>query len=124
MTQFERVLDIIFGGLTVLENDPGFGYRIYKLKDENQARVFRLPRTNTRDLTAPPPTKGLFVAVTVHPEKKQLVLAYMEFPKDGGESVAHAMLAYDPREYRKAAPQIVNFLANSRIPVADEEYAT
>lgn len=129
MTPFERAIAIVAGGLNSLENDPGFGYRVAFLPGEDQARIFRVPRRTLKlvkplgEPEPPVPTKGIFVSAAVHPEKKQLVLAYGEFPKDGGESFYHGILAYDEREYRKGAPHIVDFLSKGKVPVADEEYA-
>lgn len=123
MTQFERALNIIFGGLVLFENDPGFGYRMYRLSNEDQARVFRMARQKGRrsDEMAPP-TTGKFVAVAIDPKTQKVTLAYGEFPKGGGESQYHAMLGYDMREYGKAPMQVMEYLTYGKIPVADGDY--
>lgn len=124
MTEFERNLSIIIGGLIGRENDPKFGYRVYRLPKEDQARIFQVARAVAKSANdTPPPTTGVFVSAAMHPELKQICLAFSRFPKEGGPSVILAMLAYDVRELNKAMGHITNYLTAGFIPVADEEYA-
>lgn len=124
MTPFERTLNILFGRMSIYENDPGFGYRIYRLQNEDQARIYRLPRQVAKAANdTPPPQKGLFVAIATNPATGQPCMAYCEYPKGGGESIRHAALNYDPREITKGSQHIAEFLARGKIPQADGEFA-
>jgi hypothetical protein len=126
MNQFERSLIILTGGLRSVENDPGFGYRVYRLPDDDNARFFRVPRSIATSTGNPsPPITGLFVSATMEPKKQQLCLAFCSFPKgsDGATYQTHAKLAYDVREITKGRQHIVDFLSVGRIPQADEEYS-
>lgn len=124
MTNFERSLNIIFSRLFCYENDPGFVYRMFKLPNEDQARIFRMSRKEVIGSTNNDvPVKGMFVSAAMHPKLNQLCLAFSSFPKDGGESVVHGMLAYDTRELEKGTRHIVEYFAKGTVPVADNEYA-
>jgi hypothetical protein len=125
MTPFERTLNILFARLSASENDPGFGYRIYRLPNEDQARIYRISRKKASKANAnpAPPNEGCFVAMATHPELQNPCLWYCSYPTDGGESIKHAALAYDPRELSKASAHIAEFLVNGKIPKADGEYA-
>ena len=124
MTLFERNLEILLSHLISCEGDMRMGYRAYRLKDEDQVRIFRLPRgLSFAANDAPLPNKGLFVAAAMHPELGQLCLVYCSFPKDGSESIRHAALAYDMRELSKGQKHISNWFRFGMIPFADEEFA-
>lgn len=126
---FLKAMDKLFMGLTVHEPDRKFGYRIVGLKDEDQGRIFRAPRRHlqlVKPLGKPEleiPTTGKFVAMAIDPRTQKLILAYKEFPEGGGESVMLGALMYDEREYDKGSRQIIDFLTNGVVPVADNEYA-
>lgn len=125
MTDFERAINIIFGGLSVLENDPGFCYQLYRLKDDENARIYRTVRVKKAANDAPPPTKGVFVEITVHPVLKQICVTYCSFPResDGSQYYKHAALAYDTREAGKARSHVASYLVSGTIPQADNEFA-
>lgn len=124
MNQFERNMHILASNLMCRENDPGFGYRIYTLPKEDQARIFRLPRAALKVANDEPmPMTGMFIATAMHPELKQLCLAFSSFPKGGGQSVVHGMLAYDIREISKGAAHIGDYFQKGVVPVADNEFA-
>lgn len=127
MTEFERSIDIIFGRLRSYENDPGYGYRMFQLPGEDQARIFRLTRAEMKHMASrniKVPTKGLFVAAAMHPELKQLCLAYSQFPQPGVASVIHHALAYDIRELSKGIKHVVDYLVRGTVPQADGEFQT
>lgn len=125
MSPFERTLASLGAMMRLYENDPGFGYRIYKLKDSNDARLFRLPRgIAVAANEEPPPTKGAFIAIADHPlGDGKCIIGYRYFPKEGGEIVTDIALGYDPREINKACKHIVDYLTWGKVPEADGEYA-
>lgn len=124
MTKFERHLNILFGNLALRENDPGFRYCLFELKDEEQARIYRLPNNEAKKLIEDKqvPMKGMFVSAAMHPELKQLCLAYSSYPKDSDKSIIHGMLAYDDRELMKGVTHITTYFAKCKVPEADGEF--
>lgn len=124
MTNFERNLNILISQLISCEGDMHSGYRVYRLKGEDQARIFRMARVASFAANdAPLPTKGLFVAAAVHPELGQFCLVFCSFPTDGGESIKHAALAYDVQEVKKGQKHVSDWLVHGLVPVADDEFA-
>jgi hypothetical protein len=124
MTNFERKLNILFGNMVIYENDPGFGYQIFRLKEIDNARIFRVARQKGRPTTDPvPPTKGPFVNVTIHPILRQVQLNFCSFPKgsDGSLFNTHAAIAYADFEMQVARKDAIDFLSIGLIPKADDE---
>jgi hypothetical protein len=122
--QLKQIIDQVFDKFAECETDPHFGYRVYLLQNEAQARIFRLQRSIYSVANeAPPPTKGRYVAATITLLRGRFLLAYCEFPEGGGESVHHDMLEYDPREYDKIQQHVVTYLATGVIPQADGEFS-
>lgn len=126
MNKFDRNLNIIFSMLVSTDGNPNYGYRIYRLKEEDQVRIFReVCRSSHHNLQASghTPNKGLFVAGAIHPDTRQFILSFMQFPRDGSESVSVAALAYADEEIRKASKHIADYLKLGNYPVADNEFA-
>lgn len=127
MTQFERTLDILFGNLVIYENDPGFGYQVFRLKEDNEnARIFRVARKKGRAANDPaPPVTGAFVLVTVNKELNLIQLDFCSFPRgsDGGTFNRHAAIAYESTELATARKNTIQFLSTGLIPKADDEIA-
>lgn len=126
MTPFERKLNILFGNMVIYENDPGFGFQVFRLKDDDNARIFRVPRQKGRAANDPvPPTKGAFVLVTINKELNQVQLDFCNFPKgsDGSQFNRHAAIAYEDTEMTIARRDAVDFLNSGLIPKVDEPAA-
>lgn len=130
MTNFERKLNILFGNMVIYENDPGFGYQIFRLKDDDNARIFRVSRKKgPKSANDPvPPTTGSFVLVTMNRELKQVQLDFCNFPKgsDGSTFNRHAAFAYADDEVSIARKDAIDFLTIGLIPkdTADDEKET
>lgn len=121
--QLRMILNKLFDQLASCETDPLFGYRVYVIKGEAQARIFRLERQlSTAASESAPPQEGRYVSATVTLLRGRFLLAFAEFPKDGGESIHHDMLEYDEREYDKVPQHIVQYLATGVVPVVDGEF--
>lgn len=127
MTNFERKLNILFGNMVIYENDPGFGFQIFRLKDDDNARIFRVPRQKGRAANDPvPPTKGAFVLVTMNKNLGQIQLDFCYFPKgsDGGTFQTHAAIAYADFEMAVARKDAIDFLKIGLIPKATGDEIT
>lgn len=124
MSIFQQYLDQLFIQLVISDTDLDSGYQIFRLFDEPQARIFRQPRhTSYRDAAKiAPPTTGKFVAATLLPATNKLILHFMEFPLDGGESKSFAGIEYFKEEIYKAPVQIAGWLLLGKVPKADSEY--
>lgn len=118
MVSFEVLTSMIFSGLRLYENDPGFGHRMYKLKDEASARLFRMARRQLVDENEPPPTIGVFVEFGLHPMPGQFIIYYRHFCADGKADTDGA-LGYTEKETTKARQHIVQYLTYGKVPVAD-----
>lgn len=122
---FADIIDGLGHGTKLYGTDPLFGYKIYRLPNEDQARIFRIPTKVLKDTPEVAiPTEGNFVGVLLHPEDKHLCLAYCEYPKGAPTtSVVRTMLAYHPNEMLKGSQHIVDWLEQGVTPIADGEYA-
>jgi len=117
-----KVVSSVVPELTRVEANPQFGYGVFLLSNAGHARIYRVQRGLSKAHNEiAPPQEGRYVAATVTLLKKNdLVLAYGEYPKDGGESVHLGMLKYDDHEYDKIPDHIVDFLVTGKVPIADD----
>lgn len=119
---FKTAIDTLFMGMVVFNTNPYTGFRVAKLPDEDQVRIYPIGNCGIHSASDPLPTVGRFVAAAVHPELDQLTLAFGAFPEDGGESQHSAALAYNSVEYIKGAHHAVHWINDGVVPVADVEY--
>lgn len=123
MNKFERHLQIVNGSLVAFENDPGFVFELYHLPKQDNARIFKVPRTKGGSATIirRPPTKGLFVLMEMHLELNQLMLSFCSFPQgsDGAQFTKHGSIAYDDSERTIAVKDIVSFMRDGKVPQGD-----
>lgn len=108
--------------LREIDGNKEYEYRIFVLTDACEGRIYRLKMSNHRPLGLGAPQEGRYVATTITARKGRLVLAFGEYPKEGGESVHLGMLEYDEHEYDKVPKHVVEYLAEGTVPVADDEH--